>query len=305
MKYKNFFTLTFITILFPFILFAQRDFFAYAPDSTPIHYLSFGAGKVILIINGGPGMNCEGFTGLAEKLSITNRVILYDQRGTGKSKVRRMDASTITIDKMVSDIEALRESLHIQNWTVLGHSFGGMLASYYATKFPARIDKLILSSSGGIDLDLLNYVSSSINARLTTEQRHQVSYWTNRIAGGDTSHHARLQRGLNLAPAYVYDKKYVPLIAERLTQGNSTLNNLVWEDMRTMHFNCAPGLRYFDKPVLIIQGKEDIIKSETALKAHDVLNESKIIFLEHSVHYGWLDNPQEFFKKINEFLKGE
>src|SRR5690606_14941870 len=124
-----------------------------------LSYRTFGNGKPLLIINGGPGMNSDGFVPLAEKLSANHRVIVYDQRGTGKSTLVKIDASTITMDLMIQHIEALRQHLKIEKWIVLGHSFGGMLASYYATIHPNRIEKLILSSSGGVDLELLSYVS--------------------------------------------------------------------------------------------------------------------------------------------------
>src|SRR3954470_17515727 len=203
---------------------------AFSTDSTPIHYKTIGKGAPLLIINGGPGMNCNGFENLAESLSSTNLAIIYDQRGTGKSTLKIVDTSTITIKLMLDDIERLREHLNIEKWSVLGHSFGGMLASEYAAQYPQRIEKLILSSSGGIDLDLLTYVSKSINSKLSTAQLDSVNYWTQKINNGDTSHFARLGRGRSLAHAYVLKENYLPVIAERLTQGNGTINQLIWHD---------------------------------------------------------------------------
>ena len=97
-----------------------------------IYYRSFGKGVPMLIINGGPGMNSEGFTQLAIQLSKNNRTILFDQRGTGRSKFTVTDSSTITMQLMAEDIENLRKKLNIDKWIILGHSFGGMMASYYA-----------------------------------------------------------------------------------------------------------------------------------------------------------------------------
>jgi proline iminopeptidase len=206
---------------------------------------------------------------------------------------------------MIDDIESIRRHLQIEKWSVLGHSFGGMLASYYAAQHPDRIEKMILSSSGGIDLELLNYVSESINSKLTKEQLNGVNYWANRISQGDTSHHARLERGKNLAHAYVIDKKFLPAIAERLTQGNQTVNILIWTSMQSIGFNCAEGLEKFNKPVLIIQGKQDIIKAETAEKAHRVLKNSKLVYLENCIHYGWLDCEKSYLEEIENLLDTE
>jgi proline iminopeptidase len=73
---------------------AQEEGFIDNGDSK-IHYRIFGKGKPLLIINGGPGMNSDGFAGLASSLSPNNRAIIYDQRGTGKSTLKKIDNSTI------------------------------------------------------------------------------------------------------------------------------------------------------------------------------------------------------------------
>lgn len=271
-------------------------------DGAPVFYRTFGKGKPLLIINGGPGMNSNGFESLAKKLSEHNTTIIYDQRGTGKSVLKSLDSSTVNLKLMMDDIESIRKELKIEKWSILGHSFGGMLASYYATVYPQHIDKLILSSSGGIDLDLLSYVNESISSKLSKTELDSVNYWTTRIDGGDTSHTALLGRGRNLAPAYVLNKKYIPVIAERLTQGNGTINQLIWRDFQKVNFNCAGKLELFQQPVLIIQGKEDIIKPETAEKAHKAFNNSRIVLMDHCIHYGWLDNEETYFKEVNTFL---
>jgi proline iminopeptidase len=90
-----------------------------------------------------------------------------------------------------------------------------------------------------------------------------------------------------------------------LTQGNITINQLVWNDLQKINFDCTEKLSAFDKPVLIIQGKQDIIKEETAEKAHLAFKNSKVIFLEHSIHYGWLDNKEVFFKEVSSFLTAD
>ncbi|MBL0008446.1 MAG: hypothetical protein IPP25_15045 [Saprospiraceae bacterium] len=50
-------------------------------DGAQIYYKTFGKGQPLLIINGGPGMNSDGFEGLAVSLSEHFMTIIYDQRG--------------------------------------------------------------------------------------------------------------------------------------------------------------------------------------------------------------------------------
>lgn len=268
-----------------------------------IFYRSFGKGIPMLIINGGPGMNSEGFTQLAIQLSKNNRTILFDQRGTGRSKFDVIDPSTITVKLMAEDIENLRKKLGIDKWIILGHSFGGMMASYYATLYPERIEKMILSSSGGIDLELQSYVGANLRSKLTTQQQDSLDLYNNKISRGDTSFKTRLQRAGVLAYAYVYNKINVPTISERLTQTNNRINGLVWQNLQKIHFDCAPKLSGLSIPVLIIQGKQDIVEEKTAAKAHRVLKNSTVVLLDKCVHYGWLDKKEEYFSAIDKFLR--
>lgn len=265
-----------------------------------IHITTYGVGEPILIINGGPGMNSEGFASLAQELGKTNLAILYDQRGTGKSTMSEINSETITMDLMVVDIEVIREHFGFKNWVVLGHSFGGMLASYYLKKHPKRIKGLVLSGSGGFNLKITRNLN--LLARLTEKERDSFNYWNRLISQGDTSYVARYNRGKYLAPAYVYNRKHVPVIAERLTQSNRTINRLVWQNMRAVDFDCSEAYKNFEKPVLIIQGKQDVMGNNIAKEAHKLLENSELVFLDECVHYGWLEQPDAYFKVIYQFM---
>jgi proline iminopeptidase len=282
------------------LLLSQTEHNIISADNT-IHLKTFGGGSPVLIINGGPGMNSNGFVSLAQRIGKSNKAIIYDQRGTGLSKISNIDSNTITLDLMIEDIETIRKFLKIEKWVILGHSFGGMLASYYAAEHPDRIEKLILSSSGGIDMELFSRID--ITSRLTKTQRDSLNYWNDKISNGDVTYYTRLQRGKYLAPAYVYDQSNVPIVAERLTQGNTMINRLVYQNMRKINFDCSEGLRNLEAPVLIIQGQEDLVDKATAEKAMDVFQNASLVILDRCNHYGWLDRPKAYFESIDSFLK--
>ncbi len=267
-------------------------------------YRTFGSSeKSMLIINGGPGMNSNGFEWLARELASRYQLktIIYDQRGTGNSSMASTNEDNITLDLMISDIEGLRKHLDIEEWIVFGQSFGGMLASYYATLHPQRIEKLILSSSGGIDLNGLSELN--ILGRLTREEREKYNYWNSKVQENN-SYENLYNRGLYLASAYLEDKSHIPTIAERLTQGNMLLNRLVFSNLYDMGFNCAHKLKAFTKPVLIIQGDQDIVSKGAAERAHDIFPNSTLHFVPNSSHYGWLDNPTDYFEQLKLFCLG-
>jgi proline iminopeptidase len=247
-------------------------------------------------------MNSEGFSSLAELLSDNYMPILYDQRGTGKSELTKVDSTTITMDLMVQDIETLRHYLKIKDWIVLGHSFGGWLAQYYSSHYPEHVRGMILSHSGGIDLELMEYIGANINIRLSPSEKDSMNYWGEKIKNGDTSHYAKYQWGKALASVYVYNKKLVPQIAERLTQGNPRITELIYKDLYKIKFDCKESLKDFTKPVLIIQGRQDLVGDGTAYKAHSILKNSTIVFLNECGHYGWLDQKEKYKIELEKFI---
>lgn len=288
-------------LLLPCLLtFSQSDTgFAPASDLN-LYYECYGAGEPMVIINGGPGLNSKGFQALAKSLSERYKVILYDQRGTGQSKMNAVSADNMTMDLMAADLEALRKHLGFQEWTVLGHSFGGILGNYYVAKYPAAVKALISSASGGIDLGLLD--DFDITRQMTDVQRDSFRYWSQRFNAGDTSALVQQKRRAFMATAYLYDDRHAPQVAKRLGQGNRQINRLIWQDLRRIQYDTREAAKAFQKPVLIIQGEQDVIVLQTGKDAHEAFPNSKFVLLPECGHYGWLDQPDLYFKAIHTFM---
>lgn len=283
--------------------YSQASGYAHS-NGVNIFYQSVGEGTPVLVINGGPGFSSEGFLSIAQEIaSFGYQAILYDQRGTGKSELTAIDGSTLTMDLMVQDMEALRTELGLESWVLFGHSFGGMMANYYASKHPEHVSAIIHSSSGGVDLFLLQNARDNLYARLSPEEIDSLTYWRQRYTESDLEEDRRSSNRY-LATAYVFHKVHVPLVTERLLLGNLTVNRLVWSDMRRIDFDCKAALKAFDQPVLILQGAQDVIPEEVGLRAHDVFPNSELVFLDESGHYGWLDQKEAYLGKIETFLHG-
>lgn len=297
-------TLTLLLFLTFFSGFSQKEEAVMDSDNSKLHYKIYGSGKPILIINGGPGMNCEGFGYVADEISkLGYQTIIYDQRGTGKSSVNNIDSKNISMDLMVQDMENLRKHLKIKSWTILGHSFGGIMASYYATKHPETIEKLIFSSSGGVTMNFTKYAQSRIRSNMTSIQRDSMAYFEGKINAGDSSLETRKKRAKYLANAYVFDKSKAPIIAERLIQVNFDVNQIVFQNLMDIKYDCSNDFKNFKQPVLILQGENDILNMETAREIKVAFPNSKLIPLKNCGHYGWLDAKEEYFKALQNFLK--
>ncbi|MBB4685961.1 prolyl aminopeptidase [Amycolatopsis jiangsuensis] len=104
-------------------------------------------GKPVVVLHGGPG---SGLAPMARRHFDPDayRIILFDQRGAGRSTPSAgdpdVDLAANTLWHLVSDLELLRERLHIERWQCFGGSWGSTLALAYAQAYPARVSELVL-----------------------------------------------------------------------------------------------------------------------------------------------------------------
>src|ERR1700719_3778993 len=105
-----------------------------------------GHGQPLLIVHGGPGASHDYFLPYLLPLAHHNKVVFIDERGSGKSQ-KLQDPSGYTVENMVEDVEGVRRSLGLGKITLMGHSFGGVLAQGYALKYQSNLSHLILAST--------------------------------------------------------------------------------------------------------------------------------------------------------------
>lgn len=100
------------------------------------------AGKPVVFLHGGPG---GGTDGKQRRFFDPGkyRIVLFDQRGCGKSTPYASLEANTTWD-LVADMEKLREHLGIPKWQVFGGSWGSTLALAYAETHPERVTELVL-----------------------------------------------------------------------------------------------------------------------------------------------------------------
>jgi proline iminopeptidase len=113
-----------------------------AYDGTKLAYRVLGEGTPVVCLAGGP-MQDSASLGELGGLPGRVQVILLDYRGTGRSETPA-DAGSYRCDRLVDDVEALREHLGLDQINLLAHCAGANLAVLYATRHPERVGKLAL-----------------------------------------------------------------------------------------------------------------------------------------------------------------
>jgi proline iminopeptidase len=113
-----------------------------AHDGTDLAYHIVGAGVPLICLPGGP-MQDSSYLGELGGLSAHRRLIMVDPRGAGQSAIPE-DAASYRCDRLVDDVEALREHLGLDRLDLLAHSAGANLAVLYVARHPRRVGKLAL-----------------------------------------------------------------------------------------------------------------------------------------------------------------
>ncbi|MFG2483539.1 prolyl aminopeptidase [Streptomyces virginiae] len=104
-------------------------------------------GKPALVVHGGPGSGCG--TGARQYFDPDRyRVVLFDQRGCGRSTPNASEPTTDmqhnTTQHLIADMERLREHLGIERWLLYGGSWGSTLILAYAETYPERVSQIVI-----------------------------------------------------------------------------------------------------------------------------------------------------------------
>lgn len=110
-----------------------------------IWYDIYGAehSDTLLYLHGGPGASCLDFVNQAKALSRKMKVVIFDQLGVLRSD-GIAENEIYSMEYQIEMVEEMRKILGIEKWSVLGHSYGGMLAVLYASACPDSVHKIIL-----------------------------------------------------------------------------------------------------------------------------------------------------------------
>ncbi len=292
-----------------------RDGFVDA-NGVMIYYLSTGRGQPLIILHGGPGASHDYFLPYLLPLIRHYRVIFIDERGSGRSQ-KLENPSGYTIENMVEDVEAVRQTLGLGKISLLGHSYGGALAQAYALKYQRNVSHLILASTWSSTV-AMNQVFVRMKQNMTPELRdridkleaeglfgHGKDYEKNRY----TSDYMIAAWGEGYFP-YVYHNRPDPNY-DPIEQGKTSwdLYRQMWgEHGEFVIDGNLKSVEYTDRlaaikiPTLIVVGDHDECDPSLSKTMHQKIAGSKLVVLPSSGHMTFVDQPRMFIEAVDKFL---
>src|SRR5437899_4988994 len=178
-----------------------------ARDGADLFYTIVGtSGDYVLVLSGGPGEDIRSMQGVADELGKKYRFIMWEQRGTGRSKLPRYDSSTINLNAYIEDIEALRKQLHIEKFIVVGNSWGMILGLAYAGTHSDAVRAVVTLGSGPITSEYLGVFSDNQITRLSPCEIEVRDFWRDPSREAADSDRAAFERLRAATSAYFYDR---------------------------------------------------------------------------------------------------
>ena len=263
-----------------------------------------GPGIPLIVIHGGPGSTSFGLKPWAA-LGDERPVIRYDQLGSGKSD-HPTDTTLFTVARAVQELQALRDSLGLEEVHLYGRSWGAMLVEAYMGTNPAGVRSVTLSSplvttaQWELDADsLLKTLPDSVQRVIA---RHEADHTT------DSPEYQ--------AATEDYYKRYLIRQPRRsiadADSARKTTGTLVYNFMwgpseftstgTLKHFDATGWLRNLNVPTLFLAGEFDEATPGSTERFSKLVRGAEFKVIPNSGHATENDNPDALLKTVRDFL---
>lgn len=271
--------------------------------SVPLYWCAYGpeAAPSVLVLHGGPGAHLDYLLPQFLRLSQRHRLVFYDQRGGGQSRETGHEA--VGWQHHVQDLSHVVRELQIEPLTVIGYSWGGLLALLYAIEshrhgvLPAP-KRLVLVDPAPLSRPYRQAFEDEFARRLRSEAIRELreDLAESGLRERDPDAWRKRQFELGVAPYFAR-----PEAAEALTPFRVTakVQQSVWQSLGD--FDVIPDLGNLHIPSFFIHGRHDPIPLESTERAAGAMK-ARLLVLEASGHVPYVEQPDALFGAIEQYL---
>ena len=266
-----------------------------------------GSGAVkVLLLHGGPGASHDYLVNFADHLPQAGyELYFYDQLGSWHSD-QPDDPSLWTVDRFREEVEEVRRDLGLDDFVLVGHSWGGMLAIEYALKYQQHLRGLVISD---MVASIPRYVAG-VNRLLQEMPADQRAILEKYEAGGDYDN-----------PEYqevLFGQLYAQHICrldpwpKPLQDAFDHLNTQVYNTMQgPSEFTVTGNFKDWDRmddlakitvPTLLIVGRYDTMQVPDIEEMNRRLSDSRMVVCENGSHMCNWDDEDAYFSGLLKFL---
>lgn len=262
-----------------------------ATANGPIAYYRFGQGNPLVLITGYRADLSEWNTHFLAELAKSNQVILFDNRGIGRSAT---NLENYRVDTLARDTSALIKALGFDSATILGWSMGGIIAQRLAMDEPMLVNHLVLLSS---EPPGPTSIPVSADAQETLSGRGKSSFETvmNVLFPA-----AAEQRAKDCFIQGMFKPRdYAP--GDVSSAVTSAQENLLQEWQGDMQ--ATEQLRHLKIPTLVLTGTEDeVFDGQNSVILSRIIPDAKLVEIKSGGHAMMYQYPKLLADQINAFI---
>ena len=273
-----------------------------AHDGTELAYHVYGDGAPVVCLPGGP-MQDSVYLGDLGGLSAQRKLVVMDLRGTGQSAVPE-DTASYRCDRLVDDVERLREQLELDRMDLLAHCAGANLAALYVERHRDRVGKLALITPSVMAVG----VPITKDLRRETARLRRDEPWFPAafaaleaiIAGKATADTAQA-----IAPFWYgrWDERARAHRAVEDTQKNTEAAAIFVAEGAFDPKSTRAALAGLAAPVLVLAGEVDLNSPPRAMaECAELFAHARLVIQPWAGHFPWLDDPDQFVATTAAFL---
>jgi proline iminopeptidase len=271
----------------------------------PLYWARYGRADApeLLVLHGGPGAHHDYLLPQLLDLARDNELVFYDQRGGGRSKTD--DRAPVTWRTQVDDLDRVIGELSLGEPTVVGYSWGGLLAMLFAIEAAAgrthhRFSRLVLIDPAPVTREFRRAFETEFAARQSSTEVSRLRAELASSGLRERDPDAYRQRTFELSVAGYFAN---PAAAHDLTPFRVTgrIQQSIWDSLGDFDL-LAPGqLDGVHVPALIVHGRQDPIPLESSAAAARALG-AEFVPIEGSGHVPYVEQPHALFSAIRSFL---
>lgn len=265
----------------------------------------------LLLLNGGPGMSHEYFECMESFLPKEGiEFIYYDQLGTGFSD-NPNDTAMWDLPRYVEEVEQVRVALHLdkENFYLLGHSWGGILAMQYALKYQNNLKGIVVSNMMASCPKYGEY-SKVLQSKLNPDVLKAIQ---DLEAKKDYAN----PKYMELLMANFYNQHILRLPVsdwpEPVTRSMGRLNQSLYITMqgpsemglsgKLTNWDVSKELKNISVPTLVIGAKHDTMDPEYMKWMASQFQKGTYLYCANGSHMSLYDDQQTYMKGLIDFLK--
>lgn len=259
-----------------------------------------GAGPPVVVLHGGPGAHHDYLLPQFQILADECRLLFYDQRGGGASRVPR--PSAVRWRDHVADLEGLREWWALSKMNLIGFSWGGLLALLYASVHPEHVRALVLISPAAgwgpyHKIFQEEFARRSIAPEVQAMRRELEA---SGLKERDPEAYRQGRFELSVAGYFRDPRRAVGLTPFRV---QAQVQHATWASLAGYGATLKEKLRSLHVPALILHGRRDPIPHAWAEELASVLPRARLVILEESGHVAYVEEPDRLFAEVRSFLR--